>query len=409
MIQINRHLFDNGIRLVHSRDAMTRMVGLDFLYDVGSRDEVEGKTGLAHLVEHLMFAGSANAHNFDAALQAAGGISNGGTGADTTCYYEILPAQNIETAFWLESDRLMKPEFNPKHVDLQRNVVLEEFKQNYLNSPYGDVGMLINKSAYTVHPYRHSTIGDSFDEVASLTVDDVERFFYSHYAPQNLVIAVTGNVDFDSVVELIERWFGSIPRRDVSMRSLPMEPTQTSFRQLCFKKTVPDDLIIELYHTCSRTHKDFYATDLISDVLSNGTSSRLIRMVLNSHLFTSVGAVITGTVDPGLMIIEGKSAPGVSVDRACEALKSEIDGLLKNGISAEELQRCVNKREAEICFESMSYLEKAKNLASMELISMDLNLEIAKYRSVTVDDANRVANEIFTDDNRTELIYGPDA
>ena len=304
MIEINRHTLSNGLRIVHSEDNTTQMVALNILYDVGARDEDPEHTGFAHLFEHLMFGGSINVPDYDTPVQNAGGENNAWTNNDITNYYITLPRQNVETGFWLESDRMLSLDFNPRSLEVQRQVVIEEFKQRNLNQPYGDASHLLRALAYKVHPYRWPTIGKEISHIANATSEEVQAFFFRYYAPDNAILAVTGHITFEETVALAEKWFSPIPRRHVPRRSLPMEPMQTEERRLTVERNVPVDALYMAFHMCSRNHPDYYAFDMLSDLLSSGRSSRFVQhLVQDKQIFNSIDAYISGSIDNGLFHI----------------------------------------------------------------------------------------------------------
>lgn len=412
MIDIQTHTLDNGLRIVHNKDATTQMVALNILYDVGSRDESPERTGLAHLFEHLMFGGSANIPDFDKALQAAGGESNAWTSDDITNYYDIIPAHNLETAFWLESDRMKELAFSAKSLETQRSVVMEEFKQRCLNMPYGDVNHIIRSEAYKYHSYRWPVIGLDLSHIENVSAAEVKDFFYSHYAPDNAVLSVSGNVDFETVVHLSEKWFGDIERRNIAPRNLPQEPVQSEARKTSVKRDVPQNKIIKAYHMCARKDDSYHACDLISDILSNGNSSRFYRNILmRGNLFTDIDASINGSIDPGLMIVRGRLQPGVSFDAADKAIQNEIRRLCEDPVSSFEIEKCVNKFESKELFGNISYPEKASNMAYYELLGDAgmINNEVGNYRKLTDSDIKDAAKNVFRDDNCSTIFYGPDA
>ena len=313
MITVNRHTLDNGLRIVHSEDKNTQMVALNVLYNVGARDEHPDHTGFAHLFEHLMFGGSVNIPDYDAYVQSAGGENNAWTNNDITNYYITLPRQNVEIGFWLESDRMLSLDFNEKSLEVQRHVVIEEFKQRNLNQPYGDVGHLVRSLVYKEHPYRWPTIGKEPTHIENATLDEVKDFFFRFYAPNNSILAVTGNISFEDTVALAEKWFGPIPRRDVKPRSLPVEPQQTEERRLTVERNVPVDALHLVFHKCDRLHPDYYVFDMLSDLLSAGRSSRLIQhLVVERQVFGSIDAYISGSIDAGMFYVVGKLAPGIT-------------------------------------------------------------------------------------------------
>lgn len=397
-MKINHHKLDNGLRIVHTEVKSTQMVALNLLYNVGARDEDPGHTGFAHLFEHLMFGGSVHIPDFDIPLQRAGGENNAWTNNDITNYYLTVPAQNVETGFWLESDRMLGLHFSQKSLNVQRDVVMEEFKQRCLNQPYGDVSHLMRPLAYKVHPYQWPTIGKDLSHIANATLPEVRSFFYHYYAPNNAILAVTGNISFDKTVELAEKWFSSIPRRRVPRRGLMQEPEQQEERRMGVERNVPVDALYMAYHMCNRLHPDYYAFDILSDILSNGTSSRLVQhLVKEKQLFTSLDCYISGSMDAGLFQISGKMAPGISLEQGETAVREELKNLCDNTVSAHELEKVKNKFESEHIFGLISYLNVATNLAYFESCGKAENLfdEVARYRSVTPDQLRYVSVAAF--------------
>lgn len=412
MIDILTHTLDNGLRIVHNKDATTQMVALNLLYDVGSRDESPERTGMAHLFEHLMFGGSANIPDFDKPLQAAGGESNAWTSDDITNYYDIIPAHNIETAFWLESDRMNELAFSSKNLETQRSVVMEEFKQRCLNMPYGDVNHIMRSEAYKCHPYRWPVIGLDLSHIEEVTADEVKDFFYSHYAPDNAVLSVSGNVDFDEVVRLSEKWFGGIARRNTAPRNLTPEPAQADERRISVKRDVPQDMIIKAYHMCGRMDSSYHACDLISDILSNGNSSRFYRnLLMRGNVFTDIDASVSGSIDPGLMVIRGRLQPGTTFDTAEKAIDKEIRRMCEESVSGFEIEKCVNKFESKELFGNISYQEKASGMAYYELLgdAAMINREVGNYRKLTAGNIQDAAAEMFREENCSTIFYGPNA
>lgn len=406
MLKINRHILANGLRLVHSQDDSTQMVALNILYNVGARDEHPEHTGFAHLFEHLMFGGSVNIPDYDAPLQLAGGENNAWTNNDITNYYLTVPRQNVETGFWLESDRMLSLDFNERSLEVQRGVVMEEFKQRCLNQPYGDVGHLLRPLAYKEHPYQWPTIGKELSHIANATLDEVKDFFFRFYAPNNAVLAVTGNISFEEAVAFTEKWFGTIPRRDVPVRRLPQEPVQTEERRLTVERNVPLDALFMAFHMCERAHPDYYAFDILSDILSNGRSSRLNqRLVQEKQLFSSIDASISGSIDAGLFHISGKPSAGVSLEEAEAAVREELKILQNEAIAAQELEKVKNKFESTQIFGNINYLNVATNLAWFELNgeAEDMEREVERYRAVTAGQLKTVAQVAFDKANGVVL------
>lgn len=407
-MKINKLSLNNGLRLVHHEDRSTQMVALNIVYDVGARDEHPDHTGFAHLFEHLMFGGSVNIPDYDAPLQSAGGENNAWTNNDITNYYLTVPKSNVEIGFWLESDRMLELAFSEQSLEVQRGVVMEEFKQRCLNQPYGDVGHLIRPLAYTVHPYRWPTIGKDLSHIEHATLDEVKDFFFRFYAPNNAVLAVTGNITWEETVALTEKWFGPIPRRDVPVRNLPQEPVQTEARRQTVERAVPLDALFMAYRMCGRGHSDYYAFDILSDILSNGRSSRLTRrLVQEEKLFSSIDAYISGSRDAGLLHINGKPAAGVSLETAEAAVRRELTELQQTLIAGQELEKVKNKFESTQIFGNINYLNVATNLAWFELTGQaeDIDREVDQYRAVTAEQIKNVAQEAFREENSVVLYY----
>ena len=408
MIEINRKTLANGLRIVHSEDKNTQMVALNVLYNVGARDEHPDHTGFAHLFEHLMFGGSVNIPDYDTHVQNAGGENNAWTNNDITNYYITLPRQNVETGFWLESDRMLSLDFNERSLEVQRHVVVEEFKQRNLNQPYGDVGHLVRSLVYKEHPYQWPTIGKEPAHIENATLDEVKDFFFRFYAPNNAILAVTGNISFEDTVALAEKWFGPIPRRDVKPRNLPVEPQQTEERRLTVERNVPVDALHLVFHKCDRLHPDYYVFDMLSDLLSAGRSSRLIQhLVVERQVFGSVDAYISGSIDAGMFYVVGKLAPGITLEEAEAAVWQELEAMKTEDIAEEELEKVKNRYESEQIFSNINYLNVATNLAFFELIGRaeDINHEVEKYRAVTADRIKEVAKRTFVRENCSVLYY----
>lgn len=408
MIAFSRFELENGLRVIHHEDESTPMVALNVLYNVGSKDESPDKTGFAHLFEHLMFGGSANVPDFDGPIQTAGGENNAFTNNDITNFYDLLPAENIETAFWLESDRMLGLNFSEKVLDVQRKVVVEEFKETCLNQPYGDAWHHISDLAYKVHPYRWPTIGKIPKHVEDATIEDVKTFFYNYYRPNNAILVISGNIDLQKTKALTEKWFGDIPYGAIPSRNIPQEPPQKKLQQRINRAKVPNDALYLAFHSPSRTHPDFYPTDLLSDILCNGSSSRLYRRLLKERkLFTQIDCYLTGSVDPGLFIIEGHPAKGVSQEKAEEAIWQELEEIKTQAIPERELQKIKNRIESTLVFSELNVLNKAINLAFFELLGDAdyINQEVEFYKAVSREDLLRIANQMLTPENCSELYY----
>lgn len=408
MIQFDRFTLENGLKVIVHHDANTPMVAVNVLYDVGARDEDEARTGFAHLFEHLMFGGSENVPEYDEPLQMAGGENNAYTTNDITNYYVQLPLQNIETAFWLESDRMNKLDFSEKSLDVQRKVVSEEFKEHYINKPYGNAFDELRTLAYKKHPYKWMTIGKELKHIEEAQLEDVKNFFYKHYRPQNAILSVAGNVSTEEVKALAEKWFGGIPSGEKYERNIPQEPEQTEAGVKVFEADVPLNAIYKTWHMDARMSLGYYACDLITDIMGNGMASRLHQsLVKEKKIFSNIGSYHTGSIDPGMLIIEGKLVEGKTLEEADAAINEEIEKLLAEGISDEELTKVKNKIESMIAFEDMTILSRANNLAYYELLGdADLiNKEWDSYNAVTADFLIETAKRVFRNENSNTLFY----
>jgi predicted Zn-dependent peptidase len=408
MTEFDRFTLDNGLRVIVHHDASTPIVAMNIIYNVGSRDEHPDRTGFAHLFEHLMFGGSVNIPRYDEPLERVGGENNAFTNNDFTNYYLTLPAHNLETAFWLESDRMLNLAFSTKSFDVQRNVVVEEFRQNYLNQPYGDVWLLLRPLAYKVHPYKWATIGIDPAHIENANMDEVRDFYERFYNPSNAIMVIAGNVETENIKVLSEKWFGTIDKGCENYRNLPVEPEQAEARSLTVYRDVPYDAIYKAWHMCSRADEGFFATDLISDILSAGQSGRLNQqLVKKMRLFSDISAFISGDIEAGLFVITGKLIKGVSMEDAESALQQEIDEICSNAISEMELQKVKNRVEAMMAFSEMRVLDKAMNLAYYELLgnASQVNDLVQRYASVTSAEIVLEANKIFSAENCSTLYY----
>jgi predicted Zn-dependent peptidase len=408
MIQYEKFTLDNGLRVLVHTDTSTPMAVVNVIYDVGAKDENPEKTGFAHLFEHLMFGGSINIPTYDEPLQVAGGENNAFTTNDLTNYYCQLPAENIETAFWLESDRMLSLAFDAKSLDVQRKVVCEEFKEHYINKPYGDVWHKMRALAYSEHPYRWMTIGKDLKHVEDATLQDVKDFFYKHYTPVNAILVVAGNITTEAVKALTEKWFGPIPAGKKYLRNLPVEPPQMAPRMAEVKANVPIDALYKCWHICSRLDDRYYVTDLITEILSGGGSSRLFQaLVKEKQLFSNIECSHSGSTDAGLLSIEGKLVKGVQMKDAEAALMEEIYTLQQKGITEKELQKVKNKTESSLAFEDMSVMSRATNLAMYELLGDAelINTELNKYQAVTTEQLLNESKAIFNENNCSTLYY----
>ena len=408
MIHFEKHILDNGLRVIVHPDPSTPMVAVNVCYDVGSRDENPEKTGFAHLFEHLMFGGSINISSYDEPLQKVGGDNNAFTTNDITNYYLTLPKENIETGFWLESDRMLELAFSEESLEVQRAVVIEEFKQRYLNQPYGDISLLLKELAYKVHPYRWPTIGKEIGHIERATLDDVKEFFFKHYAPNNATLVIAGDVKPETGFRMAEKWFGGIPRREVPVKNLPVEPIQTQRRFLEVERKVPSNALYMAFHMDSRLGQDYHTTDLISDVLSNGQSSRLYKKLVNEkRLFNELDAYISGDSDAGLFMVSGKMHQGIDHKTAENAVMNEINKIIDHPVPEREFDKVKNKVESHLVYGEINYLNKAMNLASYEILddASLINNQVDMYRSVTKEDLSRVASQIFKPENCSVIYY----
>lgn len=411
MIEYSKTILDNGLRVLVHEDKTTPLVALNVLYNVGAKDESVEKTGFAHLFEHLMFGGSKNIKDYDGPIQLAGGDCNAFTNSDLTNFYQVLPAENIETALWLESDRMLSLDFNQKALDVQRKVVLEEFNETCLNKPYGDAWHHLISLAYKEHPYRWPTIGLVPKHIEDATLEDVENFFFSHYRPNNAILVFSGNLDHNKAVQLANKWFSDIPRSEISKRKLPKEPKQKALQRKITKNKVPIDALYMAFHMPDRLHEDYYAIDLLSDVICNGRSSRFYKSLYKEQkIFSSIDSYITGSIEPGLLVIEGRLSDGFTLEYAEQKVWEELEKIKKDGITEQELQKYKNKVESTIEFSEASILNKAINLAFYELIGKTelINTETKLYNNVSIEDVHRLANEILVLENCSELFYKSD-
>jgi len=408
MLKFERFTLGNGLKVLVHEDHTTPMAAMNILYDVGARDEDKERTGFAHLFEHLMFGGSVNIPEYDEPLQMAGGENNAYTTNDITNYYIQLPLQNLETAFWLESDRMLSLAFSEKSLDVQRKVVSEEFKEHYLNQPYGDAWHHIRQLAFKKHPYQWMTIGLNLQHIEDAKLEDVKAFFFKHYTPTNAILCVAGNISVQQVKQLAEKWFGPIPAGEKYVRNLPAEPMQQEVRMETMSSDVPLDALYKTWHIPGRLTAQYYAADLITEIMGNGFASRLYqRLVKEQQLFSNISCYHTGSLDPGLLVVEGKIREGKTLEEANTAVEREINKLVAEGVTEEELQKAKNKIEAMISFEDMTLLNRANNLAFYELLGDAelINEEWNKYQAVSQDYLKETAADIFRDTNCSTLFY----
>lgn len=407
MIAFKEYTLPNGLHLIVHEDHTTPLVCLNVLYKVGSRNENPEKTGFAHLFEHLMFGGSKNVKNFDEPLQAVGGDNNAFTNTDITNYYITIPSANVETAFWLESDRMMSLSFDPNVLEVQRKVVIEEFKQRYLNQPYGDVWLKLRPVAYQRHPYQWPTIGKEISHIEEATMEDVKLFFETHYHPANAILVIAGDITEARAMQLTEKWFGEIPGRAMEPPSIASEPPQTAARHLEIEANVPADALYKAYHMPGRLGKSYHSADLLSDVLGRGKSSVLYNELIKNHpMFSSLSAYVTGSYDPGLLVISGRLLPGISPAEADQAIQQLLEPA-KTALDEELLQKVKNQAEATAVFAEVDLLNRAMALAYASFLG-DIRLvneELGIIQSVTSEDLNISAREILREENCTTLYY----
>lgn len=408
MINFKRYVLKNGLKVLLHKNPTTNITAVNLLYDVGARDENPNRTGFAHLFEHLMFGGTKNVKNFDFVLQKAGGDNNAFTTNDITNYHITIPKQNLEIALFLEADRMNELAFSHKRLNVQRNVVIEEFKQRYFNKPYADVSLFLRPLAYKVHPYQWSTIGKEIRHIAEAKLNEVKEFFYNYYVPNNAILVVSGNISHDKSIKQIEKYFANIPVRDVPKRNLPQEPVQTEKRTLTLERKVPSDAIFMAYHMCGRNDKEYHATDLISDLLSNGKSSLFERiLVKEKKIFSEIDAYIQGSLDPGLLLINGKLLPGIDFDTAESEIKNVLNIIKTGNFDERELQKVKNKSYSNTLFQLSENLNLATELAFHELVfgAEKINDIEQKIMNVSRNQIIEISNNIFNDKNLSVIYY----
>ena len=408
MIRYEHFTLDNGLKIYVHEDFSTPMAAVNILYNVGSRDEDEERTGFAHLFEHLMFGGSKNIPNYDIPVQTVGGENNAFTSPDITNYYITLPADNVETAFWLESDRMLSLSFDPNVLEVQRKVVIEEFKQRYLNQPYGDMWLKLRPLAYQKHPYRWATIGKDIEHIERATMEDVQDFFFRFYRPNNAVMVVAGAVKLEQIKQLAKKWFAGIPAGAPYVRNISKEPKQTEARHLETSAAVPLNSLIKVFHMPGRYEDQFYASDLLSDILGRGKSSRLYQALLKDKpLFNSISASTTSSLDPGLLLIKGNLNPGVTLEEADDAVKDLLSKIVATGATDEEVTKVKNQTEATLAFSEVELLNRAMNLAfAANAGNVDwANDDAEIIRNMKSEDLHEAAKNILRPENGSTLYY----
>jgi zinc protease len=408
MIDFKRYVLDNGLKLLVNEDFSTPLVAMNIIYDVGSRDEDPEMTGMAHLFEHLMFGGSINIPDFDTPLQMAGAENNAFTNSDFTNYYLTIPSENLETGFWLESDRMLSLSFSEEVLFVQKKVVIEEFKQRYLNQPYGDIMLLLRPLAYKEHPYSWPTIGKDISHIERVRLKNIKDFFSTHYTPNNAILSVSGNIKYSKALELADKWFGPLKTINKNPRKLPSEAIQTESRFLNVKRDVPSNVLYKAWHVCQRTDNDFYTLDLLTDILAGGESGRLYsELVRDKKLFSDINAYLTGEIDPGLMIINGKLKDGVSFESAENAIGEVISDFKKAPVPEHEMEKVRNKFEASMVFSNTNVQNKAMNLGFYELLGNadSINNEIDRYNKVDTGMIIEASTGYLSESNCSTLHY----
>mgnify|MGYP002538424456 FL=1 len=408
MIPYTKKILPNGLTVVVNRDRASKLAAVNILYKVGARNEDPRRTGFAHLFEHLMFRGTREIPNFDLPVQMASGDNNAFTNNDYTDFYITLPKDNLETALWLESDRMEGLDITPAKLEAEKKVVIEEFRQRYLNQPYGDQTMLLRALAYKVHPYRWAAIGLTTDHIAEAMLEDVEAFYRTHYRPSNAVLSISADIEEERMLELAEKWFAPLADRPADAAPIPQEPAQAEARREEVERDVPAPTVTVAYHMGGRTDAGFYTADLVSDLLAGGDSGRLYtHLVKERRLLSSVNAYVTGDMDPGLFVFTGQLLPGVTPEEAETAFREEIETLQTASAAAREIEKVKNKFEANTLFGELNVMNKAMNLGFYEMLG-DLaliNREVGLYRAVGDDDIRSFSSRTFRPENSSTLIY----
>ena len=410
MIDYTLHTLDNGLRIAWHYDPSSSHVVLNTLYNVGARDEEPSLTGMAHLFEHLMFGGSSDVPDFDAAVEGAGGTDNAWTSNDFTNFYTVVTTPNAETAFWVESDRMLSLLFSPESLEVQRKVVIEEFRQTHLNRPYGDFGHRLRELLYEVHPYRYPTIGKEIEHIERVTMDDVKKFFFSHYAPNNAVVAVAGPISEELTLRLAEKYYATIPSRPIAPRNYGAEPAISTPRRKEIRTDVPHTRICIAMHMAPASDPDYRVADIITDILASGKSARFNReLVLGTDIFTGADAMISGSEDPGFIMFMGslRSDTDEAIAGAEQLIRGQLRRLCDEEVTPEELERALNRFESKLTFSRIDCRAKASDLARAIMTGRDINKEIELYRDISPADVQRVARALFLPDRSATLIYRP--
>lgn len=408
MVAFEKYHLDNGLTVILQQDTTTPMVATNVCYNVGSKDENPERTGFAHLFEHLMFGGSKNIANFHKEVELASGSENGFTSIDVTDYYITLPKQNLEVAFWLESDRMNELVFSPESLEIQRHVVIEEYKQSYLNQPYGDAMLLHMPLCYQKHPYLWMPIGKTPQHVEEATMEEVKAFFYTFYRPNNAVLTVSGNIQIEACKDMIHKWFSPILQGKPYIRNLAQEPLQTEPRYLDITRDVPSDRLQKAYKMGKRTDSEYVPACMLVDILSNGKSSRLIKKLkYENPIFSSINAYLLGSFDDGLLFIIGYTYPNIAIEDADKLVQEQLQLLCEDGISDYELQKVKNKAKTEFDYDMLDVQSKTMNLSINEVMSAAeiVNSMEEAYMRVTAEDIQQTARKIFNENRCSTLYY----
>lgn len=410
LMEINRHVLPNGLRVVHHYMPDTAMVTLNVMYDTGARDEDPAMTGIAHLFEHLMFGGSQNVPDFDAVLTAAGGISNAWTSNDFTDFYEIAPAHNAETLFYLESDRMLAPALTQESLSIQQSVVIEEFKQQCLNRPYGNMDHHLRRMVYGNHPYSWPVIGKDFESIAAVTTEDVRRWWATNYSPDNAVLSITGNIPWEEALRLTVKWFGDIPARSRAPRALPPIPDLEAAVERTVHGNVPATMVTVAYLMDPNGTQQYMAADAITDILSAGKASRFYnRINMNPEsIVVDADASILGSEHRGLLMLKGRLAnEDIDPQSAARVLVDTARTIITEGITERELQRLKNRQRSIFVMSNMACLSAALNIAEAEMHGEKPGERLDKYNLLTAGQITDTARHIFDNTHPAILYYRP--
>ena len=407
MIQYKQKTLPNGLKIIINEDNMTELVAVNMLYKVGSKDEKPNHTGFAHLFEHLMFSGSKNFPEFDTLINDLGGESNAFTTCDITNFYISVPSLYLETILRIEADRMRNLLIDKKHLDIQKKVVIEEFKQRYLNQPYGDVYKLMRELSYKVHPYSWQTIGKDISHIKNADLEAVKDFYNTYYQPNNAILALSGNIKSEQAFSLVEKIF-SFDSTATKTISYKQEPLQIENRFLEVKRNVPASIVFITFPMCKRVDEDFYIFDLISDILSNGKSSRLYKyFVMEKKIFTGIDAVVSGDDDNGLFMIIAKLTDGITAEQAEKEIFLAVKQFCDNPPTDREFQKVKNKYITNITLNNIKILDKAMNLAYYEHLNIldRINTEQNRYETIKIEDMVCLAKKTFFERKHNTLYY----